>query len=152
MSDTVAATVLLAKAVVKRRYEASFGRGQSELAGLRKFSYDPEREEFLISKKDDVLMGSLITKRFPCDYAQATTILRRIQSLDAHRQPFLRFDHKGYLCLLELEKSPLELVLKIHFYHKGRASELCLAPALTAALLKAASWSDWLLDFESIRA
>ncbi len=152
MSDTVATTVLLAKAVVKRRYEASFGRGQSELAALRKFSYDPEREEFLVCKKDDVLMGSLITKRFPCEYAQATTILRRIQSLDAHRHPFLRFDHKGYLCLMELEKSWRGLGLKINFYHNDRATELRLAPALTAALLKAASWSDWLLDFESIRA
>jgi hypothetical protein len=68
-------TLLLADAIISRSYEASFGWGQSTLASLERFQWNPNNSSFQIGDKDDILFGSWHWKSYPCTTEIAATII-----------------------------------------------------------------------------
>lgn len=132
----------LAKAVVRRGYNPSFGRGQSQLARLEEFYYDPEQQHFVLRGKGELIFGSWRSKFFPCSRAQACTILSHLPLVTRH-DPDHRFIHRGKLCKIVIDKR-FRLQISLWFYVNHKATEIALLRHIAVSLLDTSRQKGWL--------
>jgi len=125
----------LAQAVVKRRYQASFGRGQSCLGHQEMFYYDPVQEHFVLLVNGD-LLEPLRSKFFPCSRAQARTSLGYLPTVTRQKNVY-RFLHYGKLCLVDVYDT-FRLRLAIWYYHRNKVVNIRLSSDLSRSLLEVA--------------
>lgn len=131
----------LASALVPHSYRASFGRGNSQVAGQVELYYDPATEAFLIRRKSELLTGSWRSEWFPCELGQTRALLCRLPTITTEGTMFA---HDGWLCRLDLEISRSGPELTMQFYTGGKSRRLELSSHLTARLKQVADGPHWL--------